>query len=322
MIEEILPGLYRIEVPLPRSPLKYLNSYVIRGDGRYLIVDTGMNRPECLEALTAGLNKLSVDLNRADIFITHVHSDHAGLCGIAAGDSRVYISEVDSRYVMGPPTARDRTYRFYVASGFPEAALLAAVAAHPGRLYAPRPSRPFTFVKDGDPITMGDYSFRCVVTPGHTPEHMCLYDSAKKILVCGDHLLVDITPNITTWEALPNSLQHYLDSLDKVYSLDVGVTLPGHRRLITDHRRRIDELKAHHQARAGEVLRSLEGGPRNVYEVAPHITWDIQCESWEAFPVQQKWFAFGETLAHLQYLQGLGKVRRIDRNGQIAFGLV
>ncbi len=31
MIEEILANLYRIEIPLPRSPLKALNSYVIKG---------------------------------------------------------------------------------------------------------------------------------------------------------------------------------------------------------------------------------------------------------------------------------------------------
>jgi len=28
--EEILPDLYRIEIPLPRNPLKVLNSYLIK----------------------------------------------------------------------------------------------------------------------------------------------------------------------------------------------------------------------------------------------------------------------------------------------------
>ena len=43
-MEEVLKGLYRIEVPLPRSPLKYLNSYVVKGKDRHLIIDTGMKR--------------------------------------------------------------------------------------------------------------------------------------------------------------------------------------------------------------------------------------------------------------------------------------
>ena len=41
MIDEVMDGLYRIEVPLPNSPLKELNSYIIKGDDRNLIIDTG-----------------------------------------------------------------------------------------------------------------------------------------------------------------------------------------------------------------------------------------------------------------------------------------
>ena len=62
MIEEIRHNFYRIEIPLPNSPLKYLNSYVIRSDDRHLIVDTGLNRKECLEAMKTGLEELDIDL--------------------------------------------------------------------------------------------------------------------------------------------------------------------------------------------------------------------------------------------------------------------
>ena len=31
MIEKIFDDLYRLEIPLPRSPLKALNSYLIKG---------------------------------------------------------------------------------------------------------------------------------------------------------------------------------------------------------------------------------------------------------------------------------------------------
>ena len=31
MVEQILPGMYRMEIPLPRSPLKAINSYLIKG---------------------------------------------------------------------------------------------------------------------------------------------------------------------------------------------------------------------------------------------------------------------------------------------------
>ena len=73
MIEEILRNLYKIEIPLPESPLKSLNSYVIKAQDRNLIIDTGMNREECLNAMISGLRKLAVDIKKPDFFITHLH---------------------------------------------------------------------------------------------------------------------------------------------------------------------------------------------------------------------------------------------------------
>ena len=61
MPELIHPSLFRIVVPLPGSPLKEINSYVLTAPDRNLVIDTGMNRPECREALVGGLEDLGVD---------------------------------------------------------------------------------------------------------------------------------------------------------------------------------------------------------------------------------------------------------------------
>ncbi|TEB10479.1 hypothetical protein Psfp_04164 [Pelotomaculum sp. FP] len=52
MIEVMFPNFYRLEVPLPKTPLKYLNSYLIKGQGRNLLIDTGLN--EVLHILKNG----------------------------------------------------------------------------------------------------------------------------------------------------------------------------------------------------------------------------------------------------------------------------
>jgi hypothetical protein len=39
------------------------------------------------------------------------------------------------------------------------------------------------------------------------------------------------------------------------------------------------------------------------------MTWDIVCDSFDQFPVSQKWFATGEAIAHLVYLEGIGRAR-------------
>jgi len=58
MVQEICPDLFLIEVPLPNSPLKSLNSYIIRSKDRHLVIDTGLNQKACYEALHSGLTHL------------------------------------------------------------------------------------------------------------------------------------------------------------------------------------------------------------------------------------------------------------------------
>jgi len=113
-----------------------------------------------------------------------------------------------------------------------------------------------------------------------------------------------------------------LASLDKVYNLKVDLTLPGHRRLIENHQTRIDELKRHHADRLIEVLSILNQGGLNAFQVASQMTWDIDSESWDQFPVAQKWFATGEAISHLRYLEEEGQLIR-NAGGKITlYGLV
>jgi glyoxylase-like metal-dependent hydrolase (beta-lactamase superfamily II) len=83
---------------------------------------------------------------------------------------------------------------------------------------------------------------------GHTLSHTCLYEPEASILVAGDHILIDITPNIPCWSEIQNPLKSYLASLDLVHDFEVDLALPGHRRLTTDHRSRIAEPGASSQA--------------------------------------------------------------------------
>lgn len=78
-MQEICENLYKIKIPLPRNPLRELNSYVIRGKDRNLIIDTGWNQEECLRAMNERLEEIGVDLKKTDFFITHLHADHIGL---------------------------------------------------------------------------------------------------------------------------------------------------------------------------------------------------------------------------------------------------
>ena len=310
MCQEILPGLFRLKIPLPDSPLKYLNSFVIKGPNRSLIIDTGLNRRECLEAMQDGLSSLGIDLKSADIFITHLHADHFGLVTRLATDTtQIYFSRPEKELIESWEGFRSMI-AYAGQNGFPENELQAALDKHPGAKYGSDWMPDMKLLEDGDGIDVGYYHFKCVATPGHTMGHICLYEPDKKILVAGDHILIDITPNIQCWSDTQDPLKHYLSSLDKAAGLQVDLVLPGHRRLIADHRARIEELKSHHAQRLAEVITILDGGAMTAFEVASRMTWDLKCDDWNDFPVAQRWFATGEAISHLRLLEEEGKVGR------------
>jgi len=322
MCKEILPNLFRLKIPLPESPLKYLNSYVIRDANRSMIIDTGLNRKECLEAMMAGLHKVGIDLEKSDIFITHLHADHFGLVTkLATDSSRVYFSRPEKE-LMESWEGFDDMIAYAAKNGFPENELRSALDKHPGAKYGSDWIPEMKLLDDADAIHVGDYHFKCIATPGHTMGHICLYEPSKKILVAGDHILIDITPNIQCWSDTQNPLKHYLASLDKVAGLQVDLVLPGHRRLIRNHDARISELKQHHTHRLNEVLTILEAAPLNAFQVASRMTWDIKADSWDQFPVAQRWFATGEAISHLRYLEEQGKLVRKNSDKISLYSLI
>jgi len=322
MVEEVFPNIFRSEIPLPGNPLKAINSYLIKGEDRFLMIDTGMNRPECMEVMEVCLQELKVDLHRTDFFITHLHADHFGLVSeLVTDSSKIYFNYPDTEVIRDPNHWEDMA-TFAGVNGFPESDLQDAIKKHPGHKYHARGPLNLDLLREGDRVPIGKYAFLCVETPGHTQGHLCLYEPGAKIFFSGDHLLDSITPNISLWAESDDPLSQYLKSLEKTWQYDVELVLPGHRSPFAHHRRRITELKKHHEVRTEEVLAILQNGGQSAYQVASQMTWDIDCDVWEDFPLPQKWFAAGEALAHLQYLQGKGRVRRELREGKAYFSLI
>ena len=78
-------------------------------------------------------------------------------------------------------------------------------------------------------------------------------------------------------------------------------------------------MKRHHQVRLNEIISILEKGKQNVFQIASQMTWDVTYKSWDLFPPAQKWFAFGEAVAHLKYLEEKGSVGREVQEQEIVF---
>ncbi len=318
MIEEVAKNIYRVGVPLPGNPLKELNSYLIRGEDSDLLIDTGFRRPACREALEAGLAQLGSDPRRRDVLATHLHSDHSGMADLFVGPGRhIYMGRVDMEFLdQFLHSGVDRRTLRFVSEGFPPELAQAVNETNPARKEAvPAVTPAFRGLEDGEVLQVGEYRLQTLLVPGHTPGNCMFWLEEQGIMFSGDHILFDITPNITEWATLDDALGDYLDSLERVRDYPVKRTLPGHR-ATGDYRGRIDHLLVHHQERLAEAMTVVEANPGlTAYEIAGKMTWKIRSDSWETFPMVQKWFAVGECLSHLDYLRKRDKVRREQKDG-------
>jgi len=321
MVSEISADIYKIEIPILNASLESLNSYVIKSVERNLIIDTGLNQEECMNAMQAGLRELGVDIRKTDIFITHIHPDHLALVwNLATDATTVYFNQPEADWVKAG-IHWDDFADFARLNGFPEDELQLILRGPRGFESTSKWNLDFHIVKEDDTISIGNHVFRCVETPGHSKGHICLYESDKKIFVAGDHILGNITPGIQLWSDEWDPLKEYLASLNKVYGLDIELVLPGHRDIFRNCKERIQELKHHHQRRNEEIVSILGKGRKNAFQVGSQMSWDVTYDTWDEFSVLQKWLATGEAIAHLKYLEGKGKIRREIQEQRIVYSL-
>jgi len=320
--EQITDRIFRIKIRLPDNPLRSLNIYLIKGDNRNLLVDTGFNLDVCYEDLRGGLEDLRVGMADTDVFFTHFHSDHTGLaCRIAHEGSLFYIGRADKaindRYMLGKERAWGETEGDFITAGYPLEELNATQRVNPAFEFIAGEQYDTTPVDDGYTFDLGGVSLIALATPGHTPGHTCLLEPDTQTLFAGDHILFDITPNITDWRELYDTLGSYMENLERMKCLSACNALVGHRENDGDFKKRAGEIILHHKERLQEVIDIVDAEPGlTAYEVAARMTWSIRAKTWDDFPLAQKWFAVGEAMAHLKHLGMTDRITREMKDGR------
>ena len=314
MIKEVFSNIFQIRVPLPHSPLGHLNSYLLRSEQKKLLVDTGLNFPQAFQSLCMGLSEVGAKPEElTEILLTHFHVDHVGLIPRLKEASKnvkllIHRIEAESSKLMSRDFEdyRGRMETFLNANGAPPSIALNLQRFHPA-FFTPQAYEELALaalpLEDGQEISVGDYDFQVLWTPGHSPGHVCLYEPSLKVLFSGDHILPTITPHVAQFMEDINPLTDYLNSLDKIEKLDVKVVLPAHEETFTNCRERIKQLKDHHEQRLMEIMNGLRHGSFTAYMLASKVHWNVNYKSWEQFPPFQKYLALGETVAHLNLLE-------------------
>lgn len=320
-VEQLRPWLWSIPVPIPRSPLRYVNIYVFRVSDGVVMVDTGWPAGSSWEALRSGLKECGFKVGAVrGMLMTHMHPDHYSLAVRVREESGAWIAVHESEATLinterQADTVRQRQIDYLTRAGAnSEDAEASAGPLGQWQTYIDMPVPDRTFA-DGD-IVLEEHGLQAVWTPGHSPGHSCYYLPDERLLISGDHILPRITPNIATQEVggrVP--LRQYFESLRKVRHLTVDDVLPGHEYRFSGHRDRIDYLISHHTERLREIEEALAARPDvTTWQLASQLSWS---RPWGELAPGQWPFALGETLSHLDLLREHGKAIHDGSTGHI-----
>jgi glyoxylase-like metal-dependent hydrolase (beta-lactamase superfamily II) len=176
-----------------------------------------------------------------------------------------------------------------------------------------RPPIPTKRVSHGDHLTLAGREWVAIHTPGHTGDHLCLYDPTEQLLISGDHVLPTITPHVGGISPLRDPLGSFIASLALLRDIGpVKTVLPAHGYPIADMRTRIDQIVQHHDDRLvqlREIGADLGDKGGTVVEISQRLfkqpLWGMMSES--------------ETYAHLEFLRLRGDAERFRVGDQLGY---
>jgi glyoxylase-like metal-dependent hydrolase (beta-lactamase superfamily II) len=332
-ITEVAPGILRLQLPIALPGLGHVNTYAIEDGDGFALVDPGLPGEPSWLALIERMSAAGIPMRRVHhVIVTHSHPDHFGGAGMLAQESGAEVvassyfrTWYDDAVDAGEPDLRlrddedDDTFIQRFEHPTPWGGDAGKIKENEREIVLARrreirawfvPPRPSVHVDDADRVKLGRREWVGVHTPGHTSDHLCLFDPEDGTLLSGDHVLPTITPHISGLvEGDP--LRAYLDSLDKVAEFPgVEVVLPAHGHPFHDLPERVEAIKEHHAERL-DLLRSAsqQRGWANV----TGLTHDLFSErSWGHM-------AESETFAHLEHLRMLGQAERREEAGYLLY---
>jgi hydroxyacylglutathione hydrolase len=181
------------------------NTYVVTGRPG-IVIDPGSS--DFLRARLDGMRGDGIDPTDIGVIVnTHLHIDHCG-----ANDAFRKLS--GAKIALHP--VQKANYQLVVVDG--------------ARLFGMVPTE-FTedYLLDDSLLQSGGLTLELLPSPGHSPDCVCFYDRAAKVLVCGDVLFEGNTGRVD----LPGGNGVLLKkSIESLSLLDIAYLLPGHMGVI------------------------------------------------------------------------------------------
>jgi len=113
-------------------------------------------------------------------------------------------------------------------------------------------------LEDDARIGTGDGALRVIYTPGHAPDHICLFNETTRDLYAGDMVQAETTVVIPGGRG--GALREYMASLERLAALRPARIFPGHGPVITQPLELINQYLAHRRFRERQILACLNDG--------------------------------------------------------------
>ena len=240
-----IPGLHRIPAGNP-GPLTGEGNWTYLVTGRVpTIIDAGVGLAAHVEAIAAVLDGIGRRLQQ--VVVTHDHRDHSS--GTVALLARW-------------PEARCLKWQSLIHR--------TEVLCHK------RGDVPWIALQDGETIDAGDERLVVVHTPGHAPDHICLWHEGTRTLFGGDLLVEGGTVVVPGGRG--GNLRQYLASLNRVAALEPLIVLPAHGEVISAPAALIEQYGAHRAVRERQVVAAIAAGADSVAAIVDRVYSDLTPE--------------------------------------------
>ena len=305
---EVAPGVFWLRVPLPIS-LDHINLWLLRDGDGWTIVDSGYDSPVCKEVWETVFAEFVSPQHIKQVIVTHFHPDHIGLaawlahkCSVkvhmSVGEYRHYRSilqrdladlEVQARAYLTelnfPHEFHDKFISFFSVDEKPQNDRVSKEIVE--------------FMQEDDVFLIDQSEWRVVCGNGHSPEHCCLYNEDKRVLISGDQAIPRISSNVSVYLANRDEdpLGDWIASCEKLrdsISADTLI-LPSHQEPFVGIGPRMQQLIDDHHAQLNRLRIALKDQALTVDRLRKFM-FTRKLNSLEVV------LATGETQAHLNYL--------------------
>lgn len=319
---EVAPGILWLRMPLPFA-LDHINLWLLADGDGWTQIDCGYGDAPTRALWNSHFSTTLGDRPLTRVLATHYHPDHLGNAAWLSERFGCAIAMPQSEYLTAHAVANGHSgYGIAAISGLfrahgMTAEHLAALERRGNHYRRGVPELPISFLRilAHDEISIGLNRWRVIPGHGHSPEHASLHCISMNVCISGDMLLPRISTNVSVWPVEPDGdpLARFLDSLGAFADLAPDtLILPSHGLPFVGARTRVDQLRAHHEARLAELVAAADE-PHSAAEFVPvlfHRELDLQ----------QRFFAMGEAIAHLNHLWHAGRLtRHVASDGTIRF---